>query len=122
MSGKMTWRAGAVLSCFATVALADTKIKAKYISDDRVTESATYMKGERQRIEYGRETVVLNQADLKKIVQLDTKSKTYSIIPLSAAPQAATTPPRQGGVVTVTTNLVDTGERKQALGYEARHL
>src|SRR5439155_2773420 len=73
-------------------------------------------------IEYGRETIVLNQADLKKIIQLDIKSKTYSIVLLDAAPKPAAAPPKQGGVVTMTTNIVDTGERKQVLGHEARHL
>jgi hypothetical protein len=116
MSVKVILRTVAVLSCVVTVALADTKIKAKYISDDHVTESATYTKGERQRIEYGRETVVLNQADLQKTIQLNTRSKTY----LTITPDA--TPPKQGGVVTMTTSIVDTGERKQILGHAARRL
>jgi hypothetical protein len=49
----------------ATTAVADTHIKAKYTSDGRVTESVTYLKGERQRIEYGKDMAILNQADIK---------------------------------------------------------
>src|SRR5258708_8911807 len=118
MNVKVILRTVAVLSCVVTLALADTKIRATYNSDDRVTETATYTKGERQRIEYGKETVVLNQGDLRKIIQLNAKSKTYRTVPTDV-PQPAGAAPRQGAVVMVSTNIVDTGERKQALGSTA---
>jgi hypothetical protein len=109
-----------VLSANAA-ALADTHVKAKYTSDGRVTESVTYIKGQRQRIEYGKDLAVVNQADAKKMVQINRKAKTYRILPVESE-TPADTETRKGGVVTVTTNVVDTGERKQVFAFTARHV
>jgi hypothetical protein len=114
-------RVSAVLLCASAAALADTHIKAKYTADGRVTESVTYIKDQRQRIEYGKDMAVLNQADAKKMVQINIKTKTYRILPLEPE-KPADTETRKGGVVIVTTTVTDTGERKQVFGFAARHL
>jgi hypothetical protein len=109
------------LCCAGSSAVADTHIKARYTSDGRVTESVTYIKGQRQRIEYGKEMAMLNQADAKQMVQINVKAKTYRILPLDSE-KPADPEIRQGGEVTVTTSVDDTGERKQIFGFTARHL
>ena len=105
------WKAAAGLLCLSATALADTHIKAKYTSDGRVTESATYMQGQRRRIEYGKDTIVLNQVDLQRMVKLNLKTKTYLVLPLEPEKPAETA-----------ASVVDTGERKQVFGLNARRL
>jgi hypothetical protein len=108
-------------------------------------ESASYVKGARERSEMnmmGFQTISITQCDLKRIVTLNEKNKTYMITPIggeepesASEPEAATpkpksskpqpkaeTPKGPGGVITITTNITDTGETKQMFGYKARHV
>lgn len=109
-------------------------------------ESASFIKGARQRQEMnmmGFSTVNITQCDMKRIVTLNEKNKTYMITPLgggdeqesAAEPEQATPQPKSskpqpkaeqakspGGVITITTNITDTGETKQMFGYKARHV
>jgi hypothetical protein len=107
-------------------------------------ESASYIKGARERSEMnmmGLNTVNITQCDLKRIVTINDKNKTYMITPIgeeqesAPEPVATTAQPKSskpqpkaepakgpGGVITITTNITDTGETKQMFGYKARHV
>ena len=107
----------------------DLHMKTVYTTGPQKTESVLYRKGERERFEFG-EIVLLRQHDLKRTVQIMKAANTYMVIPDGGmpgglpAPQAAApnTPPQKPGVVTVTTTIMDTGERKTAFGLQARHV
>jgi hypothetical protein len=73
------------------------------------------------------------QCDLKRMLQVSDATRKYTVTPLGGgdAPEAsgpATTAPatsgvaRRGGVVTYTTTMTDTGERKQMFGFTARRI
>ena len=121
----------------ATAALGDIKIKTKTNMAGQAAEGATYIKGSRQRTSqsfgaaYSMDT--LYQCDLKRMIQLNDRAKKYMVSPLvtettsSAAGKAQPGPAQpattqRGGVVTYTTTITDTGERKNFFGYNARHL
>ena len=125
--------------CAATTAMADIKLKVKTGIAGRTTESATYIKGKRQRASQnfggGIEMVMLTQCDLNRTVQLNDSAKTYMVTAMggesSGGAAPANRPParesepartRKGGVVTYTTNMTDTGERKKMFGFTARHI
>ena len=101
-------------------------MKTVYTSDNLKTETVTFFKGARQRYEFA-DMVLLKQPDLKRTVQISRAANTYLLIPQAAAPALPTEPapnaPQQKpGVVTVTTTIMDTGDRKTMFGMEARHV
>lgn len=73
------------------------------------------------------EVVLLKQHDLKRTVQIMRAANTYMLVPdgAPAAPPipaaAPDAPPQKPGVVTMTTTIADTGERKTMFGMQARH-
>jgi len=124
-----------LVSAFAS---ADLKIKTKTTMMGHTTESTVYIKGARQRTEMsvgGPGGVVnLMQCDQKKMITITGNQ--CMIIPMGgsetscpATPNiaammrgAAADTPRKGGVVTITRNATDTGERQDMFGYKARHI
>lgn len=116
----------------AAVGVASADVKLKMKSGDS-KPNTMYIKGSRQRMESEGSTI-LTQCDLKRMVYLNDKARTYLIMPMdgSAAGQmaAATSPQqpqrpvttRKGGIVTTTSTLTDTGERKQIMGFTARRI
>ena len=105
----------------------DVKFTTVYTNGDQVTESATLIRGNRERYELG-DTILLKQHDLKRTVQISRASNTYLVSPedAPAAPPAppvdaaaAATPP---GVVLVSVSIVDLGDRRNIFGVEARHV
>ncbi|CAN5597374.1 hypothetical protein BH10ACI3_BH10ACI3_20210 [soil metagenome] len=73
----------------------------------------------------------IRQCDLQQTVKINEKSKKYFILPFFDTSNSKPLPPVapttkttvvKGGNVTVAYNLTDTGERKQAFGFTARHL
>ena len=122
----------------ASAALADTKSRTKNTASGRSYETTTYIKGARQRTEQnvGMGLAMINQCDLKRMIQLNDKARTYLVIstdpqnspkaPATAEqPNAKAQKPgdgKKGGIVTYTTTVTDTGERKQILGLTARHI
>jgi len=99
--------------------------------------TTTYVKGPRKRTEnggmmgMGGDVATIEQCDLKQNVQVNDKKKMYHIDPMDTgagdAPVRGTsgarsTPVKKGGTVTVTSNITDTGERKQMFGMTARHI
>src|SRR5687768_3770721 len=104
----------------------DVHFKTKYTTGDQVSESSTYIRGNRERFEVG-DMILLKQHDQKRTVQISTASNTYLVSP--EGPPAAATPagdpggaPKTPGVVMMSTSIVDTGERKEAFGKQARHV
>jgi hypothetical protein len=115
------------LLCSASIALADVKITTKSMASGQSLTSTTYIKGARQRTE-GMGYTTIYQCDLKRMIQINDKTKSYLITPLAGAngakpanAQGSGTSARRGGVITYTTTSTDTGERKQMLGLTAKH-
>lgn len=126
----------ACLSILSAAASADTKVKTRQTSGGQTYENTSYIKGKRQRSETnGGQMIMIQQCDLRRNIQIMPQMKVYMIQPYdqpnqpssgSTTPANTTTPASQpvkkGGVVTSTVTTKDTGERKQILGYTARHI
>ena len=130
----------AVLGC-STVASADLKIKTRTTVQGHTSEGTVYIKGARERNEMsfgGRGgSVSITQCDQKRMITVS--GNTCMVMPMGgsetscpAMPNARAmaremaggepTPPRKGGVVTITRTSIDTGERQDMFGYKARHI
>ena len=116
------------LICSASIALADIKITTKSAASGQSFTSTTYIKGARQRTE-GMGYTSIYQCDLKRTIQINDKTRSYLITPVgdadksrSAHQQSTGANKRRGGVITYTTTVTDTGERKEMFGLTARHL
>ncbi len=96
----------------------DIRFKATYTTGEQVTESVTYIRGNRERYEMT-DNILIRQHDLKRSVQISRSSNTYLIMPdAEPTPEAAT----GTGVVVVETSIADVGERKTMFGQEARRV
>lgn len=114
------------LVCSASLALADVKITTKSSASGQTMSSTTYIKGARQRTE-GLGFTTIYQCDLKRMIQINDKNRTYLITPLGGSDNNARAPQaksgaRRGGVVTYHTINTDTGETKQMLGLTAKRI
>jgi len=96
----------------------DVVIKTEYTAGDKTTTSTVSAKGNRQRIEFGAEMTVIADCDTGRRVQINDDHKRY----LVSSPAAASQATKKGGVITYTTTVTDTGERKPLFGQTARHL
>lgn len=97
----------------------DIVVKTQYVAGDKNTISTISAKGPRERIDYGTEMSVITQCDAGRLVQMAEQTKRYLVSPLDAGePQTK----KKGGVVTFTTSVTDTGEKKSIFGQDARHL
>ena len=103
-------------------------------------ESTVYVKAPRKRTEgggimgIGADVATIEQCDLKRTVKLNDKRKIYTIEPFASSSDDQTAAPSnrprpqpqekatKGGTMTMTSNITDTGERKQMFGFTARHL
>ena len=114
----------------------DFKITFKQTVSGQTMQSTTMIKGQRERSEtsvstgaYTMNTVNITQCDMKRTIQVNDRARKYLITPMddgssssgtsTAAPRPAA-PATRGGVVTMTVNTVDTGERKEMMGFTAR--
>ena len=138
------------LSCYflvavvslSTFASADLKIKTRTTVMGHTTESTVYIKGPRQRSEmsfggHGGAVSIL-QCDQKRMITISGNQcmvmpfgGSESSCPVMPNVRAAMrgemsedekSLPRKGGVITVTRNSTDTGERQDMFGYKARHI
>ena len=96
----------------------DIRFKSKYTTGDQVTESVTYIRGNRERYEIG-DMILLRQPDVKRSVQISQSANTYLVTADAAQPAAA---PAGSGVVVVESSIADVGERKTIFGYQARRV
>ncbi len=76
-------------------------------------------------------TLTIRQCDLKRTLTVNEQAQTYLVTndpqdenaaKAAALATGAAAPETQGGKITVTTTITDTGERKTMYGYPARHL
>jgi hypothetical protein len=111
MMNKNLAGAFALALCATSMAVADTKIAAKYTSDGQTTETTVFAKGERLRYDYGEGLTLIRQCDQKRLVQIDDKAKTFLNLPADSADAGAAQP-----------TITDTGDRKLMFGLTARHL
>lgn len=116
------------LLCSASIALADVKVTTKTAASGQSMTSTTYIKGARQRTE-GLGYTTIYQCDLKRMIQINDKTRSYLITPLEgtgAASGAGTQQPgarkRRGGVITYHTTNTVTGESKPMLGLTAKRI
>ena len=131
-----------ILLSFSTLASADLKIKTRTTLMGHATESTVYMKGARMRTETsfgGRaSSVSIMQCDQKRMVTV--MGNQCMVMPMGGSGESAcpATPsmgsmmkgafggqpeaPKKGGVLTITRNSTDTGERQDMFGYKARHV
>jgi hypothetical protein len=117
----------------------DFKIAVRMTVAGNLTQSTTMIKGQRERTEtsisagsYNMNTVNITQCDMRRTIQVNDRARKYLITPMDtdvstgdatgATGAPTSTGPRRGGVVTMTVNTVDTGERKEMFGFTARHL
>jgi hypothetical protein len=131
-----------VVTCLSTLASADLKIKTRTTVMGHSTESTVYIKGARQRTETsfggrGGGSASILQCDQKRIITVTGNQcmvmpfgggeSSCPVMPnardimsgmMGKEPEA----PRKGGVLTVTRNSTDTGERQDMFGYKARHI
>ncbi len=120
----------------------DFKITFKQNMGGQEMQSTTMIKGLRERSETSMNVpgmpagmmgqVNITQCDMKRTIQINDRARKYMITPMDTdsgesmsggdAGLATSGGPRRGGVVTMTINTVDTGERKEMFGFTARHL
>lgn len=129
-------RTALAIACLITLAgsvSADTKVKTRQTSGGQTYENTSYIKGKRQRSEANNgQMIVIQQCDLRRNIQIIPQAQAYVIQPYdNTANTSSTTSGRttsqpsattKGGVVTSIVTTKDTGERKQMLGYTARHI
>jgi hypothetical protein len=119
----------------ATAPRTDLKITYRTSMMGQSREDTTMLKGSRERTEmkmgYGMDMINITQCDLKRTIQISDSARKYVITPMdtgdatpvnTAAGVGRNEPSRRGGVVTYTTSAVDTGERKEMFGFQARHV
>jgi hypothetical protein len=130
-----------LLFSFAPATLADVKIRQRVSMSGQTFETTKMIKGARQRTEqkssaggamdFMSQVATIEQCDLRRNVQVNDSKKLYFVDPFAeeATPQKTTPAPRptdqptrQGGTVTMTYAVTDTGERKTLFGLPARHL
>ncbi len=114
------------LMCMASIAVADVKITTKSGASGQSMTYTTYIKGARQRTE-GMGFTTIYQCDLKRTIQINDKTRSYLITPISGTDGGANTQrtagkARKGGVITYHTTNTDTGERKQMFGMTAKRI
>jgi hypothetical protein len=118
----------------------DFKITITNTVSGRTYQSTTMIKGKRERSEtnmmaggMNAGSVNITQCDMRRTIQVNDRSRTYLITPMDsdsgdssssggASAPASSGPRTRGGLVTMTINTVDTGERKEMFGFTARHL
>jgi hypothetical protein len=116
----------------------DFKITIKTTTAGQTIQTTTMIKGRRERSETSMamagmsgSQVNITQCDMRRIAQINDRTRKYLIIPMDAdgsatsaapSPGQVTNAPREGALVTMTVNTIDTGERREIFGFSARHL
>ncbi|OLE16863.1 MAG: hypothetical protein AUG83_01375 [Acidobacteria bacterium 13_1_20CM_4_57_11] len=123
---------------FVVPNLPDLTVKTRRISSDGTSQVSTlYLKGARQRTEtvYEKQArsaamnwTVIRQCDEKRSFSLNERDKLYSSSEIedwserSKRARPVSSPQMSGAEVTVTTDSIDTGERRQFAHYTARRV
>jgi hypothetical protein len=135
MNGLRSWALVlAVFSCSVAMHGDDLHFKKTVsVGGNSVSSSEIWVKGARERSVSSSpagNTINLRQCDLKRTVTLNEKTEAYVVAKdaqdesamKAAALMGGAPAPAGGAAITLTTTIVDTGERKQMLGFAARHL
>jgi hypothetical protein len=135
MNGLRFWALVlAVFSCAVAVHADDLHFKKTVsVGGNTVSSSEIWVKGARERSVTSSpagNTINLRQCDLKRTVTLNEKTEAYVVAKdaqdesamKAAALMGGAPVPAGGAAITLTTTIADTGERKQMLGFAARHL
>lgn len=131
---------------FIVPSLADVRVKQRVTTSGQSSESTRSIKGSRERTEtkiemgdpeaaaFMPQIASITQCDLRRNVRVNDRARLYMVEPFATvadtAPVTRTTPDptrrttttRQGGTITITYTVRDTGERKMMFGLQARHL
>ena len=106
----------------------DVAMRTTYTSGAHVSANRTYFKGPRERFDFPGVSVI-TQCDRNRSLQLNAATRRFLVVsskPPAARPASGGTDapqmPAEGGVISETTTLSDTGERKTMFGLEARHI
>lgn len=135
------------LLCLGSDAYGDVRIKQRVSMSGQKFESTRSIKGSRERTEqkvemadpaaaaYFPQVATITQCDLRRTVKLNDSKQLYLVEPFPTAadarpvsrrnvdpPPTTTTRTRQGGTLTMTYLVRDTGERRTIFGLQARHL
>jgi hypothetical protein len=114
----------------------DFKITIKNTVAGQTSQGTTMIKGSRQRDEtsmggMAQGQTTITQCDLKRTIQINDGARKYIITPMATDESDASGAgghatgggaAQRGGIVTMTVNTMDTGERKEMFGFTARHL
>jgi hypothetical protein len=118
----------------------DFKITIRNTMAGHSSQSTTMIKGLRERAETNMAmggmnmgSVNITQCDLRRTIQVNDSARKYMITPMEsdsgdvdsgagASAPSSGGPTKRGGIVTMTVNTMDTGERKEMFGFTARHL
>src|SRR3954470_10186362 len=134
-----------VMLSLVLTSFADVTIKQRVTMSGQKFESTRRIKGSRERTEqkmemadpamaaYMPQISTITQCDMKRRIQINDGKKLYYMEPfetsdsqvlpgMPAQRTAAAGPTRQGGTMTMTFNVRDTGERKMMFALQARHL
>jgi hypothetical protein len=118
----------------AVPSFSDLKIKTRRSGDSSTFVETLYLKGARQRQEYVYEKpfnmrpASINRCDDRKRIDLNPDTKLYAELPIvdwsERRKDARPIPPSEmtGADVTMTTDSIDTGERRPLGSYMARHV
>ena len=115
------------------------KIRQTMVMNGQKSETTTYVRGSRKRTEgggfmgMGGDVADVEQCDLKRNLKISDKKKMYAVEPFDDGAEVTETAPKskvqspkakveKGGTVTISSNISDTGERKQMFGLTARHI
>ena len=97
----------------------DVTIKTTYKTGAETTSYKAYLAKQRQRFEYDRNIILIRQLDKQRVIEIDEEARSWVAF-LIEAPKPGSE--AKGGIVTVTSSVVDTGETKNMFGMTARHL
>lgn len=130
----------------SSVAFADVRVKQRVSMSGQKFESTRSIKGSRERTEqkiemddpdaaaYFPQIATITQCDLRRTVKLNDGKQLYFVEPFPSAADSTRTVPRrntdpapqtrarQGGTMTISYSIRDTGERRMMFGLQARHL
>ena len=136
-----------IFLCFSSVVFADVRIKQRVSMGGQKFESTRSIKGSRERTEqkiqmddpaaaaYFPQIATITQCDMRRTVRVNDGKQLYLVEPFPTAADMRTPPvrntdpapstttrTRQGGTLTMTYSVRDTGERRTMFGLQARHL
>lgn len=111
---------------FPLALIADSKITTRYQMAGQSSESTAYSKGQRTRFEPSAGVILIQQCDTKRMIAIDSNSRTYTIspldVPVPTAELASAAVEGKGDQILHKITLTGTGETRPAFGRTARRI